>query len=314
MWQQVVWARDGHSSDAEKTRFSRPTTDPIATVAVVAQELIAGTRGEELRSPLVLSGVVEPTRDAVEELVSVLKNSDAAIDRALFLFSECLQQRNDVAHDGSLMLDELADEIRKSSGGGEVDIDTLVRSLFVDLGFVGDIENYHGEENSFLDRVLARRTGMPITLSAVVVAVGSRLGLDLSMIGLPGHVVVGVRGKSDTFVDAFSGTLVDRSGLSQRMRSIFGKDVELSDDRLVPMTSAAVITRVSNNLMRTWAEEPTKFDHLLELRAVLPLERADQRMLVEIAEARARFDIAAKVRAAIDPADPMIDQMWGRLN
>lgn len=258
--------------------------------------------------------LVTSSPDAAEELAELLEDPGAALDRALLLFSECLQQRPGVADSGQLMLEEIATHIREANADTEVSVEALVNGLFVNFGFAGDVEDYHGEENSFLDRVLERRIGMPITLSALAVAVGTRLGLDLSMIGLPGHVVVGGRSPDDTFIDAFSGSLVDKVGLAQRMRSIFGQDVSLSAERLIPMTNTAVITRVSNNLMRTWADEPAKFDRLLELRASLPLERADQRMLIEVAEARARFDIAAQVRAAIDPTDPKIAQMWARLN
>ncbi len=258
--------------------------------------------------------MVDSSNSAAIELSILLQDPGAPLDRALLLFSESLQQRPGIADNAMRALDDLASHVGDSNPDSEVRVAALVSGVFIDLGFGGDVANYHAEENSFLDRVLDRRIGMPITLSAVVVAVGSRLGLDLTMIGLPGHVVVGVRGRSDTFIDAFSGTLVDHRGLSERLRSIFGTEVELTTDRLAAMTTAAVVSRVSNNLMRTWAAEPSKFDRLLELRAMLPMEPADQRMLIEVAEARARFDIAAKVRAAIDPADPKIDQMWGRLN
>ena len=57
-----------------------------------------------------------------------------------------------------------------------------MNALFGADGFRGDVEDYHSEENSLLDRVLDRRLGMPVTLSAVVIEVGARVGVPLTMI------------------------------------------------------------------------------------------------------------------------------------
>ena len=57
------------------------------------------------------------------------------------------------------------------------------------MGFRGNAEEYYDPRNSYLNEVLDRRTGMPITLSAVAMAVGSRAGLEVVGVGLPGHFV-----------------------------------------------------------------------------------------------------------------------------
>ncbi len=260
---------------------------------------------------------VDDPLDSAAELAALLNQPNPPIDRALLLVSQCFQQRAGVVERGLAHLDEWASRIHiptQEPGATLEMVDALIGGLFGTGGFVGDVENYHGEENSFLDRVLERQTGMPITLGVVVVAVGSRLGLPLELIGLPGHVVVRVPTIADTFIDAFSGTRVDRAALDERMRSIFGHDIQVDDQLLTPMPTSGVVIRVCNNLMRSWADDHRKFDRLLEVRSLLPLEPSDQRMLIDIAEARARFDIAAKLRATIDPDDPEINALWGRLN
>jgi regulator of sirC expression with transglutaminase-like and TPR domain len=65
------------------------------------------------------------------------------------------------------------------------------RVLFHEWGFHGNVEHYTDPRNSFLDQVLARRTGIPISLSIVYLLVAERAGLELEPVGLPGHFVVG---------------------------------------------------------------------------------------------------------------------------
>src|SRR5882724_3192153 len=67
----------------------------------------------------------------------------------------------------------------------------LNRVLFHEWGFHGNVENYTDPRNSFLDQVLARRTGIPLSLSIVYLLVAGRLGLELEPVALPGHFVVG---------------------------------------------------------------------------------------------------------------------------
>ncbi|NIR42094.1 MAG: hypothetical protein GWN79_28705, partial [Actinobacteria bacterium] len=66
----------------------------------------------------------------------------------------------------------------------------LSRHLFVSEGFAGDHADYHDPRNSFLDQVLARRIGMPITLCALLLEVGRRLDIALDGVGMPGHFLV----------------------------------------------------------------------------------------------------------------------------
>lgn len=65
------------------------------------------------------------------------------------------------------------------------------RVLFHEWGFRGNVEHYTDPQNSFLDRVLTRRIGLPISLSIVYLLVAERLGLPLEPVGLPGHFLVG---------------------------------------------------------------------------------------------------------------------------
>jgi regulator of sirC expression with transglutaminase-like and TPR domain len=80
------------------------------------------------------------------------------------------------------------------------------RVLFHEWGFHGNVEHYTDPLNSFLDQVLERRTGIPLSLSIVYLLVAERLGLELEAVGLPGHFVVGCyTDELPFFIDPFDG-------------------------------------------------------------------------------------------------------------
>lgn len=245
---------------------------------------------------------------AASEFGDWLRSGPQPVGEALLRLSSLLNDRPDAVSAGSRALDELSETIVDRTIPG------LIAGLFGPSGFVGDIENYHAAENSMLDEVLDRRMGMPITLAAVVVEVGSRCGLDLFMIGMPGHVLVGTP-TGDTFIDAFGGVSVDRSGVEQRLESIFGRPVDVTDDLLPRIDTVAVVNRVCNNLTRTWANDRAgHIDRLLAVRAAIPGTKAERQMVIELAEARGQLDIAARLREERDPDDPTISKLWARLN
>ncbi len=78
------------------------------------------------------------------------------------------------------------------------------RVMFHEWGFHGNLEHYTDPRNSFLDQVLERRTGIPLSLSIVYLLVAQRLGLELEAVGLPGHFVVACyTEKLPFFIDPF---------------------------------------------------------------------------------------------------------------
>ena len=92
-----------------------------------------------------------------------------SIALALLELSAVLMGRDDAVAVGRMNLDEPAGRVHESTSGG------LIDALFGQDGLQGDVVDYHAEENSLLDRVLERRLGMPITLSAAVIEVGRLL-------------------------------------------------------------------------------------------------------------------------------------------
>jgi regulator of sirC expression with transglutaminase-like and TPR domain len=82
----------------------------------------------------------------------------------------------------------------------------LCRYLFHEMGFRGNAQDYYNPRNCYLNEVLDRRTGLPISLSTVAMAIGVRAGLDVVGVGLPGHFVVkAVAGEEEILFDPFHG-------------------------------------------------------------------------------------------------------------
>jgi regulator of sirC expression with transglutaminase-like and TPR domain len=148
----------------------------------------------------------------------------------------------------------LARRVRRQAGGvPEAAHEALRRVLFAEEGFRGDEERYDDPANSSVARVIARRRGLPITLSIATMEVGRLAGLRLTGIGLPGHFVVGGPDLPEgAFLDPFDGgRMYDAEGLAQRVGGILGSPVELDADVLAADPPRAILARVLLNLRRS---------------------------------------------------------------
>jgi regulator of sirC expression with transglutaminase-like and TPR domain len=121
------------------------------------------------------------------------------------------------------------------------------RVMFHEWGFHGNIQHYTDPRNSFLDQVLARRTGIPLSLSIVYLLVAQRLGLALEPVGLPGHFIVGCFEQAvPFFVDPFDkGVFLDPDEVFTLLRA---NHVAPNDTNLAPATVREVLCRNCRNL------------------------------------------------------------------
>ena len=122
------------------------------------------------------------------------------------------------------------------------------RVLFHEWGFHGNLEHYTDPRNSFLDQVLVRRTGLPLTLSLVYLLVAERLDLELEAVGLPGHFVVGCYTEARPFfIDPFDrGLFRDADELFALLRS---NHVVPTISDLAPTPVREVLCRCCRNLV-----------------------------------------------------------------
>jgi len=127
----------------------------------------------------------------------------------------------------------------------------LARHLFTELGFAGNDTAYTDPRNSYLDEVLRRRLGIPITLSVLMLEVGRRRGLLLEGVGMPGHFLV--RADDGAFYDAFHGGLrLDEQGCRRIFETTRGPMPFLAE-YLAPVGSRAILARMLANLVQSAA-------------------------------------------------------------
>ena len=145
--------------------------------------------------------------------------------------------------------------------------------LFVEQGFAGNRDDYYDPRNSFLNDVLDRRQGIPITLSLVLMEVGKRLGLAIEGIGLPGHFIAGARlDDSQILLDPFNGgALVTPEECEELVGSVVGRPVTLLPEHYAPVSGRQLLTRMLANLKgaywqrREWDRVVGAIDRLLVL-------------------------------------------------
>ena len=143
--------------------------------------------------------------------------------------------------------------------GGERDplycVNTLSDYLFVELGFEGNQDDYYDPRNSFLNEVLSRRLGIPISLCLVFLEVSKRLDIPMMALGMPGHLLLKHRDTEDLFVDPYNrGVLLTEEECAQRMRSVTQADIAWDSSYLSPINNREYIARMLRNLKAVYLE------------------------------------------------------------
>lgn len=205
---------------------------------------------------------------ALQAFESVINKEDARIDLA----RACLMIAQD-AYPG-LEVERYLGEIERmairlrgrlpATGGPEERVATLNQFLFDDLGFWGNTEEYYDPRNSYLNEVIDRKTGIPITLAILYMEVGRRVGLPLEGVSFPGHFLVRLRLRGGVLVlDPFTGGAAQSEAeLRERLQRVIPEGVadnlpvaELPLDQfLEPASNRQILARVLRNLKGIYRE------------------------------------------------------------
>lgn len=148
-------------------------------------------------------------------------------------------------------LDGMAHEARAHLHGPlRTRVRGLCRYLFHDMGFRGNQQEYYDARNSYLNDVLDRRRGIPITLSAVAMAVGQRAGLHIVGVGLPGHFIAkAIADGEEVLFDPFhGGRSLTPDKCQLLVEQVTGVPFEANAEALRPVPLAAMALRMLNNL------------------------------------------------------------------
>ena len=154
-------------------------------------------------------------------------------------------------------IEEIAATLRERlppSADPQAQLRTANELLFSELGFHGDDEGYEDLQNLWLNDVLDRRTGIPVTLAILHVEVCQRAGIDVRPVGLPGHVVTRLEGHDGDhlFVDVFrGGRILTAEQCKELVRQTYGPRTEFRDFFLSAITPRFTLRRLLNNVKVT---------------------------------------------------------------
>ncbi len=136
----------------------------------------------------------------------------------------------------------------------EADVETRLRLLndflFGKLGFSGNFDDYYDPRNSYLNEVLERRRGIPLTLAMLYIELGNRLGLDMSGVSFPGHFLVKLLYNGcEIVLDPFYGGIsLSEHDLIIRLRRLFNADIDDLEPFLEAASNKGILLRMLTNL------------------------------------------------------------------
>ncbi|MBW4491404.1 MAG: SirB1 family protein [Trichocoleus desertorum ATA4-8-CV12] len=166
-------------------------------------------------------------------------------------------------------------------------IQAINQYLYDDLGFVGNTADYYDPRNSFLNDVIERRTGIPITLSLVYMEVAKRIDFPLVGVGMPGHFLIRPTVEEmEVYVDAYHrGETLFAEDCQNRLNQIYGRSVELQPAFLQPIGPRQFLARMLTNLKMIYLNRDQAQKSLAAIERILllfpdsPLELRDRGIL-----------------------------------
>jgi len=204
----------------------------------------------------------------------------------------CLSELDGMAHEAKAYL----------RGDLQARVEGLCRYLFHEMGFRGNKQEYYDARNSYLNQVLERRKGIPISLSVVAMAVGNRAGLHVMGVGLPGHFVVkavaepseqdflsrAVKGSDsmcggrEIIFDPFhGGRLLSPKDCEHLVYQVTGETFQLTPGSLQEVPVGFILLRMLNNLKGTYLRDrdftrgARVIERLRQLKPTDPLQERD---------------------------------------
>jgi regulator of sirC expression with transglutaminase-like and TPR domain len=271
---------------------------------------------------------------ALEPFAQLIARDDARIDLA----QACLMIAQD-AYPG-LEVDRYLGEIERMAirlrgrtpqdASAEERVVALNQFLYEDLGYWGNTEDYYDPRNSYLNEVIDRKTGIPITMAILYMELGRRVGLPLEGISFPGHFLVRLRLRGGTLVlDPFSGGAPQAEDeLRRRLERVIPDKARAGvplaelplDPFLEPASKRQILARVLRNLKGIYHREAPNPERLLDVLNRMLLMTPDAS-----AELRDRGYVYQRLecyRAALkdltdyaerEPDAPDLDEVRGKL-
>ena len=196
---------------------------------------LAGSADEDLARPALLIPLLESTHLDADRYV-------ARLDAMGLEASTRLAERN----------------LHPQIASSEALVTALNIYVFEEQGFVGNREQYDDPRNSFLNQVLDRRTGIPITLAVVYLEIARRIGIRIVGVNFPGHFLLRCPSRHaefdrDLIIDPFhGGALLSETDCRRLLQRHLGDDAAFDPALLAPATKPQILTRMLLNLKRLY--------------------------------------------------------------
>jgi regulator of sirC expression with transglutaminase-like and TPR domain len=207
---------------------------------------------------------------------------------ALLIARDAYSQMNPRAY--LRRIDRLAEQLQpRLRGSLAARTAALSTFLFEECGFAGNTQHYYDPRNSYLNKVLDRQVGLPISLSLLAMAVGERAGLTVVGVPLPGHFVakaVGPKGDEVLFDPFNGGEFLDLDACEALVGAITGQSFEATPEALVATSPGAFVLRMLNNLKTAYLADRAHYraarvtHRLCQLLPDEPTQRRDLGLLL----------------------------------
>lgn len=264
---------------------------------------------------------MDPT-DAFAELLGC-DDHEIPLDRTALLIAAAEYPSLDVEA-ACATLDRYAERLRSRLFGlnaPEQQAHVIAEVLHGELGFSGNPGAYYDPRNSYLNEVLDRKLGIPISLSAVYLEVGRRAGLTLEGVGMPGHFLVRLQHPfHPLLLDPFDGgTVLTEAECATRLRALYGPRVRFRPGLLAAVSTRAILFRMLANLKaiyasaKDWTRVVRTIDLMLLVEPGASSEYRDRGgahlRLGRLRRARADFEHYLLNAIDVDDAGPVREQL-----
>ncbi len=239
--------------------------------------------------------------EARREFTALAASEPVALAKGALLIAK--EEYPDLSVDQCLnRLAELAREAERWVGTGANTIEqirNLSQFLFEQQHFAGNRNSYGDPRNSFLNEVLERKLGIPISLSVVYIDVGRRLGLKLEGVSFPGHFLVkATDDRGELIIDPFNeGAILNLDQLRSRLNQVYGQPVDLHPAMLRAAPARQILSRMLRNLKNIYTAASDWPRAMSALDRILILE---PRSIEDLLERAKLYEMLECFQAALD--------------
>lgn len=200
-----------------------------------------------------------------------------SLAEASFLLAKCVEYPNLVIDEYLGKIARMAAEIESGIGGVNNDPLTLIEIinnyLFVEQGFHGNEDDYYDPRNSFLNDVIDRKTGIPITMSTLYMELARRVGLALDGVCFPGHFIVKYSGPGgEIVIDPFNkGKILSEKECQDILNRMYDGRVQFRREMITTSTKKQILNRMLNNLKGIYVDSKNHQKALSVVELILEL-------------------------------------------